>query len=323
MELKKEDHIKLIREFEVYLSSIKLYSENTKNSYIKDINKFREYLIENFGIDFLKAEGNHLQNYVQELRLKNFKSSSINRKISALRKFYRFLYKKKVIKNDPSIILKTLKKEKRLPSFFPEKDISELLELIKKKYESTNDFFDLRDMLIFELLVGSGLRVSELINLTYSSVNTIGKVIRVYGKGGKFRIVPLSETFLKYFFIYKKEYEKTLENFENNNKGKSYELIKRIKDNNFIFINKNFRKITRGGIFYILRKKYFEIGLNKGDIFPHKLRHTFATILLQNGADIRFIQKLLGHSSLASTEVYTHLDLERKKRMYKDFHPHG
>ncbi len=86
MELKKEDHIKLIREFEVYLSSIKLYSENTKNSYIKDINKFREYLIENFGIDFLKAEGNHLQNYVQELRLKNFKSSSINRKISALRK---------------------------------------------------------------------------------------------------------------------------------------------------------------------------------------------------------------------------------------------
>ncbi|MCX8058363.1 MAG: tyrosine-type recombinase/integrase [Spirochaetes bacterium] len=329
---------KYVTDFENFLVSIKLFSENTRNAYIQDIKDLKEYLRENFKISLLEVESYHLENYIQELRLKNFKPSSINRKISSIKRFYNFIYKKNLVNKDPSYILKTLKKGKKLPSFFTDNEIFEFLNYLKNEYEKSNDIFDLRDYLIFELLVGSGLRVSELINLSFSSISTIGKVIRVYGKGGKFRIVPISETFLKYFLIYKKELLILLESKKNKyidckkdinnkkifNKGNlNKDYSNDINKNDFIFLNKKLRKMTRGGVFFIIKKRFLSWGKNNSNIFPHKLRHTFATLLLQNGADIRFIQKLLGHSSLASTEVYTHLDIERKKRIYKEFHPHG
>lgn len=307
----------ILKDYQTYLISSKNFSTNTVEAYIGDIEKFKSYLKNEWNVSLIEANKSNIEAYISELKLKKIKSTSLNRFISSIKSFYNFLLKKGLIKNNPSILIKTLKKEKRLPSFFTYNEIISFINYLNDIYKKSNDFIDLRNLLIVELLAGSGLRVSELINVRFKDISLKNKVVKVKGKGSKERFVPISDSFMKIFQNYNQKYD----DFK---KKLVYSKDKEIfKQNEYIFINKRGKKLSRGSIFYILKNLFKKYNVLNKDIFPHKFRHTFATLLLKNGADIRFVQKLLGHSSLASTEVYTHLDIERKKEMYKNFHPHA
>lgn len=289
-----------IKIFLNYIISVRNFSKNTVEAYKNDLEEFKKFLKHNWNIDILDVERFHIQSYIQEISLKGYKASSISRKISSLKSFYNYLYKNNIIKKNPTILIENTKKEKNLPVYLTKDVVNEFFDFLYS-IDNVNDKYIVRDIAIIELLISTGIRVSELVSLNLNDIDFNNKIIKVTGKGNKQRIVPFSENAL--------------------NSLEKYLSLRSIKSQ-ATFLNKNGKRLTRRGIFFILSKriKQFEPNLK---ISPHKLRHTFATLLLENGADLRFLQKLLGHSSLSSTEVYTHLDVERKKKMYKKFHPHG
>lgn len=289
-----------IENFLKYIISVRNFSSNTLQAYRNDLYEFKNFLELNWKIDVLKVEMFHIQSFIQEFSLKNYKPNSISRKISSIKSFYNYLYKNKIIKKNPAILIENNKKEKKLPVYLTKELVYDFFKFLYS-IDEKKDKFIIRDRAIIELLISTGVRVSELVSMNINDFDFTNRIVKVTGKGDKQRIVPFSINAL--------------------NAIEKYLKLRKIKSNS-VFLNKNGKRLTRRGIFFILSKriKQFEPNLK---ISPHKLRHTFATLLLENGADLRFLQTLLGHSSLSSTEVYTHLDIERKKKMYMKYHPHG
>lgn len=289
----KEEFLKInvINDFISYISK-KNYSINTYTSYINDLYYFYIFIKK----DLTKVTFEDIKDYLEHLNLKKEKPSSIRRKISSLKSFYKFLYKNNYIdkKDYPLTKVSYPKMEKKLPKFIYYND---LLEIIN---ESSKDKDGVRDRLIIEMLYATGVRVSELINIKINDIDFNNRRIIVLGKGNKERIVYYGE----YAEEVLKEYMRTHER----------------KNHNYLFVNSKGGKLTDRGVRYIIDNIMSKLSV-KVHVTPHVLRHTFATDMLNNGCDIKVVQELLGHSSLKATEIYTHVTNEHLKKVYYECFP--
>lgn len=286
--------MKYLDEFELELEYVKNYSPNTIESYRSDIEKFLERI---GSMDALRVSEEDIRKYIKSQS--GLATTSLSRKISSLRAFFSFLVKKGYLKKSPMDSIDGPKLAKYLPDVLSIDEVSELIEIEPK------DNFTYRNRCILELLYSSGLRISELVSLKLENINLGDAVIKVMGKGSKERIIPLNDYTIEFLDRYIKEVRPAM--------MKGYQT-------DFVFLNNHGKVLSRQAVFLMIKKRAEEIGLKK-DVSPHTLRHSFATHMLQNGADIRFIQELLGHSDVATTEIYTHIVNETLKKDYDEYNP--
>ncbi len=288
-----------IKKYIIYLKKERNYSKLTVKNYAEDLNKFKVYLDDN-NLNYLTLNKDNIRNYLKYLDSLKLKNTTISRILSSLRSFYSYLVMQNKIEINPFKLIRNPKKESKLPIFLSYEEFIELLNKIKEDNE-----LSIRNKLILEMLYATGLRVSELTNIKLDDINYSDKSIRVLGKGNKERIV--------YFGDYAK---KVLEEYLNTNRN---ELLKG-KTSKYLFINKNGDRLTFRGVEYLIDEisKFTSL---KYKISPHVLRHTFATHLLQDGADLRSVQTLLGHSSLSTTQIYTHVTSEYLREVYNKSFP--
>ncbi len=283
-----------ISDFLSYLEVEANYSKNTINSYENDLNKFEEYYKNK---DLLKITSKDIEKYIQTLS--DLAPTTVSHNISSLKTFYSYFLKQVRISNNPTDGIKSPKLGIHLPTYLTIDEVNKLLDI------EVTDAFSSRNKAILELMYATGLRISEVISLEFKNVDYDECIIRVMGKGSKERIVPVNDYAIKYL----KEY---IDNYRP-------ELVKN-EINNYIFLNNHGRMLTRQGIFKMI-KNYAALKNIKKTIGPHTLRHTFATHLLENGADLRVIQELLGHSDISTTQIYTHLTKEALHNEYKKYFP--
>ena len=276
-----------------YLKYERKLSNNTILSYQNDLKDL--YLF--FNEDIIKVEYKDLIKYINSLS--NLSARSLAHHITVINSFYSFLALNQDIKVNPSENIKIPKLPKKLPKYLTIDEINKLLDI------KLDDQYSYRNKAMLELLYATGLRISELINLKFSNIDLNNDLVRVMGKGSKERIVPINDVAHKYLKIYIDDYRNS---------------ILGIKQSEYLFISNAKKPITRQGFFKILKKECELKGIKK-DVSPHVLRHSFATHLLANGADIRVIQELLGHSNIVTTEIYTHVVNEKVKKDYEEAHP--
>lgn len=290
-----------------YLKLEKSLSENTINSYLYDLKLFTEYLDEKRDninikdidektlIEFISYAGKLINK-----REKKYSEKSIYRLISVLKSFFKYLSAEDIIKDNPAENLDSPKVSRMLPAVLTVDEVNKLLESVDLKVR-----FGLRDRAMLETMYASGLRVSEVTNLEISNIFFDDGFLRIFGKGSKERIVPIGRSALGYIEKYINDERNTLKNKD------SY---------NYVFLNFRGRMMTRMAVWNIIKKHSISAGIKK-EIHPHTLRHTFATHLLEGGADIRIIQEMLGHSDISTTQIYTHIDKEYLIEIHKSFHP--
>ena len=284
----------MLKEFENYLKNVRKYSINTVNSYLSDINIFLEYLKES-KINYKDVNRDVIRTYLKYLDTAKYKSSSINRLLSSLNDYYNYLLKMKYVKYNYFEDINRPRREKKLPNFI---NYEEYMTLIKQAEKEENEFLRARNLLFLEILFDTGLRVSEAVNIKFSDINKSECSIKVLGKGSRERIVYFGEYALNYL--------------------NDYMAIRagiNSPDKNYLFLNKNYTKLTRRGAEYLLNSVTKQ-ALLKQKVTPHTLRHTFATEMLNNGCDIRSVQELLGHKSLSTTGIYTHVTNEVVRTEY-------
>ncbi len=289
-----------------YLTLLKLeknLSDNSLASYENDIKNFLGFVEEKGIKDLNEIKTSLISEFLNLQEKKGFKRSTTARYISSLRGFFTYLFNQKYIVSNPAESLGSVKMERKLPTVLSVEEIEEIF-----KQPDTADKFGLRDRAILELLYSCGLRVSEAISIRMSDIFFDEEVIRVFGKGSKQRIVPIGSSALKWIRKYLLESRPYLE--------------KRGVSEGVLFLNKNGRKISRMGLWKIIDKYVKMAGIAK-DVHPHTFRHSFATHLVEGGADLRAVQEMLGHSDISTTQIYTHIDREYIKQVHKDFHPRG
>lgn len=284
-------------EFLVYLESIKKYSDNTIINYDLDLSKFEDYL--NLKKKNSKdIEYKDILDYINYLK-EDHKSTSINRNLSCLRSYYDFLIRNSKIKNNPFNIIHSMKKEKKLPEYFKYNEYVELVNSI-----DASDNLGIRNKCIFEVLLCTGCRVNELVNIKLNDIDINNQEIRVLGKGNKERIVYLGSYAVNSLNDYLSIRSNILKN----------------KNCNYLFLNHLGNKLTTRGIRDIIDKILLKSSANL-KITPHTFRHSFATMLLNEGCDLKSVQELLGHVSLSTTSIYTHVSNEELKRVYLHTNP--
>lgn len=292
---------KNIVNFEKYLNIERNYSNYTIKNYLIDITEFITYC-NNFKKNYLNIKYTDIKSYLTHLYEKKYKSTTISRKISALRTFYAFLYDKNIVDKNVFEYITLPKKEKRLPKYLSNDDIDEIFKII-----DISTPLGIRNRLILELLYGSGLRVSELCNIKLSDIDFSNKSIRIIGKGKKERIVYYGEPCKRIIDLYLN--------------GTRDEILGKNKNEYLIIGNKKSNKsLSVRSVELILNNIIESTSLNK-KASPHTLRHTFATHLLNDGCDILIVKELLGHSSLDTTGIYTHISNERLRKVYLNNHP--
>ena len=291
----------MIDRFIRYIQTEKRYSMHTVNAYKRDLVQFSEYVMQKYEIDnLLSIETPIIRSYIIELKENGMENRSINRKVSTLRSFYSFYLREKEIKVTPLTGIKSLKQPKELAKFVPEHDI------VKISFEETNDFITLRSEVVFEILYQTGIRQSELRSIKDDDVDAISKSIKVLGKRSKERIIPVGDELLEKIDKYKTVRDDFFAE----------------RDNTLLIVDNKGRQASPKFIYDLIHKMLVGVTTIEQKS-PHILRHTFATHLLNRGADIRAIQKLLGHSSLSSTQIYTHNTIEKLKDVYQKAHPYG
>jgi len=290
----------LIKAFLDYLRLERNYSERTVVSYGTDLREFGDYL-ENADaeLDFTKVHSDNIRNWVVSLMDEGRVATSVNRKLSALRSFYRFLLKKKEIKVNPTLKIVGPKKKKPLPSFVREKDMDKLLDEIS----FDEGFEGCRDRLILEMFYATGMRLSELIGLDDADVDVSARLVKVTGKRNKQRLIPFGNELAEDLLIYIKVRNETLPHG-----AKAF------------FVLKDGKRMYPMAVYRIVRRNLSKVVTLKKKS-PHVLRHTFATAMLNDDAELRSVQELLGHESLVTTEVYTHTTFEELKKVYEQAHP--
>ncbi len=284
-----------------YLLLEKNYSQHTVTAYINDIGFFESFLSNEFEDDnLIRVNYNQIRSWIVSLSDDGISNASINRKVSSLKSFYKFLLKTKQIDTSPLLKHKALKAPKKIQIPFSENELDMVLNQIMYK----QGFEGVRDKLIVDLFYTTGIRRTELINLKIQNVDLSNKTIKVIGKRNKERIIPI-------LTIIEEQIKKYLSQRSS---------IHELKDNEFFFLLSNGVKLNDSFV-YRLINYYFSNVSEKVKKSPHILRHTFATHLLNNGADINSVKELLGHSSLASTQVYTHNSLAELQKVYNSAHP--
>lgn len=288
--------------FENYLKYEKRFSAHTLTAYLKDLDQCAYYCQQVFQLSLLEIKHEHLRSWIVFLMEEGNAASTVNRKIASLKTYYKYLLRKEVIKKNPAARLILPKKGKKLPQYLQPKELQKLITLWFEKEENTFAFY--RDRLMIALLYGTGMRRAELIGLSYSGVDLQKRQIKVLGKGNKERIIPIGNFLVELLQQYLKEKETVfpthhVQEVLLTDKGKPlYPKFVYNKVNHYL------------GLVTTLDQKS-----------PHILRHTFATHLTNNGADLNAVKALLGHSSLAATQVYTHNSIERLKEVYENAHP--
>lgn len=286
-----------IEQFIEYLIIDKKYSENTIKAYNNDLKKFKNFIKKDINL----INENDIKNYIKYLNKNSNDTKTISHNISTLRTFYKFLLIENKIKSNPMEYIEIPKIKKTLPKTLSIEEIDKLLDI------KLNNPFSYRNKAMLELMYSSGLRVSELVNVKIHDIDTSNCIIRIMGKGAKERIVPLGDYAINYIELYLKEYR---------------EKLTKKELNDYLFLNNHGKKMTRQGFFKILKQIAKEKNI-KTEFSPHTLRHSFATHLLNGGADLRSIQEMLGHESISTTQIYTHVSKEKLKENYNNFHPHA
>lgn len=293
----------LKNEYNIYITMELGLSDNTCSNYSRDIEEYCNY-ITNIRGKFMPDEitVDDIRSYLSSLKRRKNSSASMSRKLSSVKSFHKFLVNNRYCKQNVAKIISNPKQEKKLPVVLTIEEVDRLLNVFTK-----DDPLELRNKTMIELTYSCGLRVSELINLKLNDIHLKMNIIDVYGKGNKERIVPIGQQAISLL----KEY---LE--------KARPLLANTKSRDFLFLNRDGLPISRQMFFIIIRQKAKLAGISK-TISPHKLRHSFATHLLERGLDLRLIQELLGHESISTTEIYTHINDARLKEIVIASHPHA
>ncbi len=291
-----------VDEFINYLSVERGLAQNTLLAYRRDLDKYMLYL-KNCSVvlaDNVKRED--ITNYMFEQKKKGLSANSIARNLAAIKMFHRFLVRERLAKEDPTNLIETPKLWKRIPEVLTVNEVESMITAAQgKTWQST------RDKAILELFYASGVRVSELVNLKLDNINLDVGYVRCIGKGSKERIIPVG-----------KRAQEAIKRYLEKVRPK---LAKKSFETN-IFLSRLGKKISRQSVWKII-KLYARLAKVKKEIKPHTLRHSFATHLLEHGADLRSVQEMLGHSDISTTQIYTHVDRERLKTIHKQFHPRG
>ena len=286
-------------EFKTYLLIDKKYSNETIDSYMNDLYKYYQYIKQkNLNINNIKRKD--IMGYTKYLRQKQLSTNSINHNVSVLRTFYKFLVVSNRFVTDPIDYLEVPKLRKTLPKVLSYEEVKSLLDidLINK--------YSYRNKAMLELMYATGLRVSELVNLKLNDIDLDMDLLRTIGKGSKERIIPIGDYAIYFVKIYINEYRSQL-----------------LKENtDYVFLNNHGKKLSRQSFYKLVKELTIKKNI-KTEFSPHTLRHSFATHLLDRGADIVSIKEMLGHSSLSTTQIYTHISNQKLKDEYSKFHPHG
>ena len=288
-----------LQAYQDYLVKEKNYSPLTVRAYLDDIKSFQEYL---FGqsVNLEEVIYPHVRSWIVTLVENNISTTSVNRKISALKSYYKFLLKVKQISVNPLLKHKSLKTAKKVQIPFSEKELQDVFS----DNEYSVDFESIRNRFVIELFYTTGIRRAELINLKMNSVNDLQKTIKVIGKRNKERIIPMLDCTINLYKSYKEQRNH----------------LEVIKNSEMLILSKTGNKVSESFV-YRLINDYFSAVSKKEKKSPHVLRHSFATHLLNNGADLNSVKELLGHASLSSTQIYTHSSLAELKKVYQEAHP--
>ena len=293
----KIPEIKEITDFVQYLQAERNYSKLTAKSYKTDMYLFAEFLKSKCnGIELTKCSKDNIRAFLAYLYNENLAKSSIIRKFSVLRSFYKFAVLNSIVQTNPISAMSTPKREKKIPKFLTEQDIEKLFDIPD---------ISLRDRAMLELLYSSGLRIEELVTLNLNDIDLLYGTVKVFGKGSSERIVPVGN---KCTVAIKKYLDQR--NISNMSNGFKIPL----------FLNKDNKRLTSRGARKILHNWFVRAGFLK-NVSPHTIRHSFATHLLDRGCDIKSVQQMLGHKNLATTQIYTHVTLESLRKVYNKTHP--
>lgn len=290
-----------VQDFLHYLIVERSLSKNTLDAYRRDLAQYKKHLIEKEELTSLNdVRRVHIVNYLYELKDNGRASTTIARNIASIRSFHQFLLREKETDQDPSVHIETPKSERKLPKILSTTEVEQLLEA-----PDFSTAFGKRDRAMLEVLYATGLRVSELVDLNIEDVHLTMGFIRTIGKGNKERIVPLGRMARDALQTYLDESRSA--------------LLKR-KKSDALFLNHHGERLSRQGFWKILKKLALHSNIVK-PLTPHTLRHSFATHLLENGADLRAVQELLGHADISTTQIYTHVTKARLKDIYSTYHP--
>ncbi len=292
---------KLEQDFLDYLNYQRRYSNKTLESYRREIDHFKNYLNQEMISSYQEVTYNLLRGYLTKLHDQNLAKSSINHKLSALRSFYNYLLKEELIDDNPFLLIESQKVAKRNPDFLFLEEMIEFLDSI----DTSNDL-GIRNKAMLELMYASGLRCYEVVNLQISNLDLNQMIVLVHGKGNKDRYVPFNQEACSWLVLYINEAR--------------VNLMTKTEGHNFVFVNKFGKPLTNRGVENIVDRLMKNYDPTK-KIHPHTIRHSFATHLLDAGADIRTVQELLGHENLSTTQIYTHISKEHLKEVYQKAHP--
>lgn len=291
-----------IKDFQNYLKLERSLSANSIEAYVRDIEKLYQFVeMKHKDTSPLKINTKHLQGflaYINELGMSAYSQARI---LSGIKAFYRYLLFEELIEKDPTALIEGPKLGRKLPDTLDYPEIERLLEAIDMSTPEGG-----RNRAMLEVLYSSGLRVSELVDLRMNNVYFDAGFLRVIGKGNKERLVPVGKDALKYLKIYKEQIR--------------IHISVQPGSESFMFLNRRGKKLTRVMVFTIIKQLAAKIGLKK-IISPHTFRHSFATHLIEGGADLRAVQEMLGHESITTTEIYTHLDRDYLRQVIQEFHP--
>ncbi len=292
----------IIQVFLDYLQKERKYSSHTIDNYGRTLRQFSQFL-EGRNLTLIQAKTQDVADFLVYLKThRQLKRVSQANRLSALRTFYRFLRRQDIVDHNPTDGLGKFNKEKSLPNFLTLKEVELFLHHLKKKAQEKADFPSLRNLAFFELLYSSGLRISEITSLKIKDLDLTGKMVKVKGKGGKERLVPFNESTQRALRAYLNRHPFSCEE---------------------VFLNQKGTPLTPRGARKILDTAIKEAGLGGKKVSPHVFRHSFATHFLGGGAELRMVQEALGHSSLSTTQIYTHLNWDEMKRVYQNSHPHA
>ena len=301
----QEQEKQYIEDFKTYLSVEKNFSEHTLAAYTSDILSYILWLDNTSCTD---VDFNKLREYLHFIQRFDYKKTTIARKVAAIRTFYKFLFRERYIDSNPAISLSAPKRPKSLPKFLTPEEVEKILNNVK--IETPAGF---RNRVILELLWATGMRVSELSNLNFGDLNLDENEIRVFGKGAKERIVLVSNRAKGYLEQYIKSARQLIAPEYNTGE---------INDDTPLFINNTGYRLQNKTIRKVINETVEKIELPK-KVTPHVFRHSFATKLIENGADLRVVQELLGHAGISNTQIYTHISMKHMKEVYETAHPHG
>lgn len=287
-----------ILDFINYCTFEKGLSKRTTESYTNDLEVYEEFLNKRGITDVRGIKDSDIKDFLK-VRNDNDKTTTIAHNLTVIKNFHAYLLREQIVSKDVALLIERPKLRKSLPRTLSISDIDKLLDI------ELDSIFDYRNKAMLELMYGTGLRVSEIVNLSVNDIDLTNCVIRIMGKGSKERIVPLGEYSIYYLNLYL---------------DRRREMLKDNKPCDKLFLNNHGMGMTRQGFFKNLKQLLLEKGLNP-DVSPHTLRHSFATHLLNNGADLRSIQEMLGHSDIATTKIYTHVSDDKVINDYKKYHP--